>query len=166
LGLIVGKLPLKGVGRFKNYLYVCSHILKPKTKKIKKLFAILAIAGVMVACNNKKKDEKKPEGDSTATTTTTTTTGPETTTTTTSAGTPTFSDPTVQKFVDDYTAFIVQYKEGMKDLAKLAELSKSMQEWSTKGTDVGMKLATNPEDLQKWTAWWQAISKELMPEVK
>lgn len=132
---------------------------------MKKLFAILAIAGVMVACNNKKKDEKKPEGDSTATTTTTTTTDP-TTTTTTSAGTPTFSDPTVQKFVDDYTAFIVQYKAGMNDPAKMAELGKSMQEWSTRGAEVGMKLAANPEDLQKWSAWWEAISKELMPGMK
>lgn len=134
---------------------------------MKKLFAILAIAGVMVACNNKKKDEKKPEGDTTVTTTTTPTNTTEpTNTTTTSTDTPTFSDPTVQKFVDDYTAFIMQYKEGMKDPAKMAELSKSLQEWSTKGTEVGMKLATNPEDLQKWTAWWQAISKEFMPQMK
>ena len=133
---------------------------------MKKIFAILAIAGVMVACNNKKKDEKKPEGDSTATTTTTTTTDPTTTTTTTSAGTPTFSDPTVQKFVDDYTAFILQYKAGMNDPAKMAELSKSMSDWSTKATEVGLKLAANPENLQKWSSWWEAISKDLMPDMK
>ena len=32
---------------------------------MKKLFAILAIAGLMVACNNKKKEEKKTETDTT-----------------------------------------------------------------------------------------------------
>ncbi len=32
---------------------------------MKKLFAILAIAGLMVACNNKKKEEKKSETDTT-----------------------------------------------------------------------------------------------------
>ena len=32
---------------------------------MKKLFAILAIAGLMVACNNKKKEETKTETDTT-----------------------------------------------------------------------------------------------------
>jgi hypothetical protein len=32
---------------------------------MKKVFAILAIAGLMVACNNKKKDETKTNADTT-----------------------------------------------------------------------------------------------------
>lgn len=135
---------------------------------MKKLFAILAIAGVMVACNNKKKDEKKPEGDSTATTTTTTptTTEPTTTTTTTPSGVPTFSDPEVQKFANDYAAFIAEYKAGMKDPAKLMELSKNMQDWSTRATSVGLKLASKPDEAMAWANWITALSKEIMPEMK
>ena len=134
---------------------------------MKKLFAILAIAGVMVSCGNKKKGDKKPEGDTTATTTTTPTT--TTTTdpgTTAMAGVPTFSDPEVQKFANDYAAFIQEYKAGMKDPAKLMALAKNLQDWSTRATSVGMKLSTHPEEATAWANWMTACSKELMPEMK
>ncbi len=133
---------------------------------MKKFLAVLALVGVMTSCKDKKKDEKKPED---ATTTTTTTTDPGTTTTTTTtttaatAGVPTFADAEVQKFANEYGAFIAEYKAGMKDPAKLAELAKGMQEWSTKAQSIGMKLANSPDEAKKWAEWTLAISKELMP---
>jgi len=34
----------------------------------------------------------------------------------------------------------------MKDPAKLAELSKSMQDWGPRAQSIGMKLASSPEE--------------------
>ncbi|HUR65574.1 MAG TPA: hypothetical protein VMZ03_04420 [Chitinophagaceae bacterium] len=133
---------------------------------MKKLFAVLALAGVMVSCSNKKKDEKKAEGDTTTTTTTTVepTTTTTTTTTTAPAGVPTFSDPEVQKFANDYAAFIAEYKAGMNDPAKLQDLSAKMQDWSKRSTDIGMKLAAKPDEAKAWADWVMALSKEMMPK--
>lgn len=130
---------------------------------MKKVFAVLALAGVMASCNNKKKDEPKPEGDTTTTTTTTTEDPTTTTTTTTTTGVPTFSDPEVQKFANDYAAFIAEYKAGMSDPAKLADLSAKMQDWSKRSTDIGMKLAAKPEEAQAWANWVMEITKDMMP---
>lgn len=133
---------------------------------MKKVFAVLALVGVMTSCNNKKKDEKKPEGDTTTTTTTTTTENNTTTTTTENSGTPKFSDPEVQKFADDYAAFVKEYKAGMNDPAKLADLTAKMQEWSKKSTEIGMKLASKPDEAKAWADWIMQLSKEMMPATK
>ena len=133
---------------------------------MKKLFAVLALVGVMTSCKSKKKDEKKPEETTTTTPTDATTTPTDATTTTATAGVPTFSDPEVQKFANDYGAFMAEYKAGMKDPAKLAELSKGMTEWSTKAQSIGMKLATTPDEAKKWADWALELSKSLMPETK
>ena len=134
---------------------------------MKKLFAVLALAGVMVSCNNKKKDEKAPEKDTTTTTNTTNTTTETTTETTTApAGVPTFSDPEVQKFANDYAAFITQYKSGMTDPAKAAELAKSAQEWSKRSTEIAMKLAAKPDEAKAFSEWLMGLAKEMMPATK
>lgn len=137
---------------------------------MKKFFAVLALVGVMTSCKDKKKDEKKPEETTTTTPTDATTTPTDATTTTTTtaatAGVPTFSDPEVQKFANDYGAFIAEYKAGMNDPAKLAELSKNMTEWSTKAQSIGTKLATTPDEAKKWADWAMELSKSLMPETK
>ena len=135
---------------------------------MKKLFAVLAVAGIMASCNNDKKDEKKPDNGTTTTTTndpstTTTTTTTTTNATTAMAGVPTFSDPEVQQFANDYAAFIAEYKAGMKDPAKLMELSKNMQTWGTRAASIGMKLAQKPEEAKAWSDFMMACSKELMP---
>jgi len=132
---------------------------------MKKVLAVLALAGVMASCNNKKKDEPKPEGDTTTTTTTTTEdpTTTTTTTTTTDSGVPKFSDPEVQQFANDYAAFITEYKAGMNDPAKLADLSTKMQDWSKRSTDIGMKLASKPEEAKAWADWVLALTKDMMP---
>jgi hypothetical protein len=135
---------------------------------MKKLFAVLALVGVMTSCKDKKKDEKKPEETTTTTPPATDATTPPATdaATTATAGVPTFSDPEVQKFANEYGAFIAEYKAGMKDPAKLAELSKSMTDWSTKATAIGTKLATSPDEAKKWADWAMELSKSLMPETK
>ena len=130
---------------------------------MKKLFAVLAIVGVMTSCKSKKKEEVKPADNTTTTTTTTTTTD---NTTATVSGVPTFSDPEVQKFANDYAAFVQQYKAGMSDPTKLAELSKTMTDWSTRASSIGLKLAQHPEEAKAWSDWMVACSKEMMPTMK
>jgi hypothetical protein len=61
---------------------------------------------------------------------------------------------------------MAEYKAGMKDPAKLAELSKSMQDWSAKSQSFAMKLASNPEEAKKWAEWVMALTKEMMPAMK
>lgn len=127
---------------------------------MKKAFAILALVGVMSSCKDKKKDEKKSEETSTTTSTTT----PDATSAI--AGVPTFSDPEVQKFANDYTAFAQVYKTGIMDPAKAQEFSLSTQEWATKMQSIVMKLASNPEEMKKWDDWMTSLSKEMMPAAK
>lgn len=129
---------------------------------MKKVVAVLALAGLMMACNSKKKEDKGTGADAT---TTTTTDGNNTAPAPAPApnGVPTFSDPAVQQFVNDYAAFMEEYKSGMKDPAKLIELSKRAQEWSTKSTEVGMKLATNPQEAKAFADWMVEIAKSIMP---
>lgn len=126
---------------------------------MKKLFAIIALVGIMASCKDKKKDEPKTEGTETTTTTTTTTTE-----TTSVAGVPTFSDPEVQKFANDYGAFMAEYKAGMSDPAKLTKLANDMQEWSTKSQSIGMKLAAKPEEAKAWADWMLEMTKSIMPQ--
>lgn len=138
---------------------------------MKKIFAVLALVGVMTSCKSKKKDEAKPETttttDATTTPATDATTTPATETSTTAvAGVPTFKDADVQKFANDYTAFINEYKAGMTDPAKATELASRLQEWSKKSTEIGMKLATDQEELKKWTDWAMELSKVLTPATK
>ena len=128
---------------------------------MKKLFAVLALAGLMVSCSSKKKTEKTAGKD---TTVTTTNGGDKTTTTTTTTntnGVPTFSDPEVQKFANDYSAFIEEYLNGMKDPQKLAALGKEFTDWSGRAQQISMKLAANPEEAKKWADWALILSKKV-----
>jgi hypothetical protein len=131
---------------------------------MKKLFAVLALVGVMTSCKDKKKDEKKPDE---TTTTTTTTTGPATTTTTetttAAAGVPTFADAEVQKYVNDYTDFVnsvvAAYKS--KDLVKAGELAGKMSDWSSRSMSVAQKLGTSPEEAKKFSDYVTKLSADL-----
>ena len=130
---------------------------------MKKFLAILAVAGLMISCNNKKSEEKTSNSDTTVKTTENTggaQNNTTTTTTTNNAGVPSFSDPDVQKFANDYAAFLEEYKKGLKDPAKMADLTKSMQEWSTRSQEIGVKLASNPDEAKKWADWVMVISQE------
>jgi hypothetical protein len=130
---------------------------------MKKFLFVVAIAGIMTSCKDKK-DEKKAEEPTTIAPTEPTTTEPTNTAPVTSDVK--FSDPEVQKFADEYTAFVKSYKTGMVDPAKAQELSKTAQEWTTKMQPMVMILATNPVELKKWQDWAMALSKEMMPAMK
>jgi hypothetical protein len=149
-----------------NKPYLDAHYLKPKTKKMKKLFSMLALFSLLAVACKDKKDDKTPEPTTTPTTTepTTTPTTTEPTTTTTVPGVPKFSDPEVQKFANDYAAFMAEYKAGMNDPAKLADLTQRLQDWSKRSTDIGMKLATKPEEAKAWADWMLAMANDIMPK--
>ena len=128
---------------------------------MKKLFAVIALVGIMSSCKDKKNEEPKADdATTTAPATEATTTEPSTTAV---AGVPTFSDPEVQKFANDYNAFILEYKAGMKDPARIMELSKNMQDWATRAQSIGMKLAAKPEEAKAWAEWAASLSQNLMP---
>ncbi len=133
---------------------------------MKKLLSLIALVGIMASCNNKKEEKTDVKTDTTATTPTDNTTPTTTDNTTPTSGVPTFSDPEVQKFANDYAAFVAAYKAGMNDPSKMAELSKNMQEWTTKSQNVAMKLANSPEEAKKWSDWVMELSKEMMPTNK
>ena len=138
---------------------------------MKKLFAVLALAGVMASCNNKK-DEKKPDQGTSTTDTSKATTTTTTTTTTAVAGVPTFSDPEVQQYVNDYTAFVNSYLDAYKgkDMTKVAELATKMTDWSGRSMEVGKKLVANPDEAKAFTEYmtklsqdWANAAKAMMP---
>jgi hypothetical protein len=133
-------------------------INKLKSTKMKKIFVIMALAGIMVSCGGKKKDAATPDKP-----TTNEPSKMDPANNGAMAGVPTFSDPEVQKFVNEYSAWIKDYKTGMADPTKAAEMAKTAQEWSGKMTGIAMKIATNPGELQKWTDWAKWISNEMMP---
>ncbi len=129
---------------------------------MKKLLAVVALFSILVACNNKKKEATKTE-DNTVVPTTTEPTTTDPSTSATVSGVPSFSDPEIQKFANDYAAFITEYKAGIKNPARLEALTKNMQDWSTRGQSIGMKLASNPSEAKKWSDWWLAVTRDLYP---
>ncbi len=138
---------------------------------MKKFLSLVALVGIMASCNNSKEEKTETTTGDTATTTNNANTDNTTPTenTTPSGETPKFSDPEVQKFVDDYASFWNDYKTNWNNPEKMQEYSKKMSDWSTKAASVGQKLANNPEDLQKWNAWWTEMGnkmKELVPGSK
>lgn len=134
---------------------------------MKKFFAILAIAGMIVSCNNKKEEKTETTSSDTTTTTTTpvdnTTTTATDNTTTTPADVPTFADAEVQKFVNDYTAFVTSYVAAYKskDMTKISTMATDYQQWIGRTQSVGMKLANNPSDAQKFSDYMTKLSNDV-----
>jgi PBP1b-binding outer membrane lipoprotein LpoB len=134
---------------------------------MKKIFSMLALVSLLtVGCKDKKEDKKEEPTTTPATTepTTTPTTTDPAPTSNNADSVPSFSDPEVQKFANDYAAFVKEYKEGMKDPAKLTALAQKLQDWSKRATEIGTKLATSPDEAKKWTDWTMALAKEMMPK--
>jgi hypothetical protein len=131
---------------------------------MKKLLSLIAIVGIMASCNNKK-EEKTDTSKDTATTTTpgdnTNNTTP-TDNTTPTGDVPTFSDPEVQKYVNDYSAFVAAYVEAYKskDMTKVQELATKQTEWSAKTQNVAMKLANNPDEATKFSNYMTKLSQD------
>jgi hypothetical protein len=133
---------------------------------MKKLFAVLALVGVMTSCKSKKKDEKKPDETTVTTPPTDNTTPPPDVTP--AGDVPKFADADVQKYVDDYTAFanglIEAYKT--KDMAKIGTLSQKATEWSSKTMEISKKLMASPEEAQKFSNYITKISTDLTEAAK
>ena len=136
-----------------------------KSTNMKKLFAILALAGVMVSCNNKKKEEKKTEGDTTVIKDNTTNNMDDKTVT--AGDIPTFSDPEVQKYVNDYTEFVTLYVNAYttKDVSKIQEYSTKAMDWASRTMSVSQKLANNPEDAKKFSDYMTKLSDRMAAAV-
>ena len=132
---------------------------------MKRFFAMLALMGILISCNNKKTEEKTSVKDTTITNTKTKT-DDKTAVTTNTNGVPNFSDPDVQKFANDYYAFLQEYKTALKDPSKAMEMTKNMQEWSGKSTEISMKLAANPAEAKKWADWATVVSQEFADAAK
>lgn len=137
---------------------------------MKKLFAVLALVGVMTSCKDKKKEEKKPEETTTTTTTPTTTdatTAPVENTApaenTGSAAMPKFADAEVQKYVEDYTAFVTTYVNAAKtkDMTKVATMTTSATQWTSKSMDIAKKLMANPDDATKFSNYMSKLSDQM-----
>jgi hypothetical protein len=130
---------------------------------MKKLFAVLALAGLMVACNSKKKAEKTSGTENTTNTNDqTTTTNDNTTVTSNVTGVPTFADAEVQQYANDITAFVNAYLEALrsKNYTKAAELAPKWMDWTNRSASISMKLANNPEESKKWSDYWEKIGEE------
>ena len=125
---------------------------------MKKLFAVLALVGVMTSCKDKK-DEKKPEEPTTTAPTTSTPTSEPAT-----PGVPSFNDADVTAYVKSYEDYIAAYKKAVesKDMSKMVDLAKMGQDLATKGTTAAQKLATSPEDAKKLADYMTAKSAEIM----
>jgi hypothetical protein len=130
---------------------------------MKKLFAVLALVGVMTSCKDKK-DEKKPEEPTTTTPTDAPPTPTDATTPAATSGVPTFKDADVTAYVQSYEDYIAAYKKAVegKDMGKMAELGKMGQDLATKGTAAAQKLATSPDDAKKLADYMMAKSAEIM----
>jgi hypothetical protein len=121
-----------------------------KPQNMKKIFAVLAIIGVMTSCKGKKDDKKVEDKTTTAPTNTDTTTAPVTDN---AYVPPTFADPDVQKYVTEYSAFVTSYVDAFKakDMDKVAKLGKESTMWTEKSQSIPAKLAANPDAAKRFT---------------
>ncbi|HMU45799.1 MAG TPA: hypothetical protein PKC72_05475 [Chitinophagaceae bacterium] len=140
---------------------------------MKKLLLAIAVAGFFAACNNKKEDEKKVDDTSTTTATDQTDKATEPATNepsgnTSITGVPTFSDPEVQQFANDYAAFISEYKKVLANPASTqsAEFAMKWSQWASRSMSVGMKIASNPAESQKWSQWVESVNNEIRAMTK
>lgn len=126
------------------------------------LSALFASSMLVVSCN-----KKEPVVEEQTTTETTTTTDPvtETETTTTTTETtlevPKFSSPEVQKYAEEYTAFVKDQVAAAKsgDAAKVTELQAKAAEWAKKGQTAMAKFT--PEDAKLWADYYAKLGEQL-----
>src|SRR5688572_14136528 len=129
---------------------------------MKKLLSLIALVGIMASCNNKKEEKTDVKTDTTATVPADNTNTTPADNTTPTGDVPTFSDPEVQKYVNDYSAFVAAYVEAYKskDMTKVQELSTKATEWTSKTQNIAMKLANNPEEATKFSNYMTKLSQD------
>lgn len=139
---------------------------------MKKVFAVLALVGVLASCKDKKDSKTEEVKTDTAVVTTppptTTTDVAPTTTTTTDGSTPKFKDSDVQAYADAYAAYAAAYKKAAdsKDMSKFTELNKMGQDLSAKASAMSMKLSTTPDEAQKLSDFIMAKTNEIAEYTK
>ncbi len=82
---------------------------------------------------------------------------------------PTFSDPTVTKWCQDYKNFLDAYVAAIngKDYSKITALSQEFStQWASKSMEVGMKLSANPEEAKKFSDFTTAVSNQFSEAMK
>lgn len=128
---------------------------------MKKVFAVLALVGVLASCKDKKDEKKEDVKSDTAVVTTPPPTDPGPTTDNTAV--PKFADAEVQKYVDDYTAFVNGYVAAYKskDMTKITEWSTKATEWASKTQTITMKLANSPEEATKFSNYMAKLSQDM-----
>ena len=130
---------------------------------MKKMLLVLLTLGVIFSCG--KKEEPKTDDAKTETQTETTAEPAKEDAAATEGAT--FKDPEVQKYVDDYKAYIKEVTEVVtsKDAAKFAELGTKAQEWATKGQEVAAKLANDPEENKKFEEEMAKLGQQYADEM-
>jgi 2-phospho-L-lactate guanylyltransferase (CobY/MobA/RfbA family) len=124
---------------------------------MKKFFLAIAAVGI-VSLASCKSEEKKVEDATKDVTEQAVETGMDNAETATdiavaSSDMPTFSNPEVQKFAEEYQAYYNQLMEAANsgDATKLQELTAQGIEWSKKASEWTQKMTA--EDSQKWIDW-------------
>ncbi|MEG0917740.1 MAG: hypothetical protein RSF68_12080 [Myroides sp.] len=130
------------------------------------LSALFASAMLVVSCDKKQGVEEKTTTETETTVDPATETQTTTTTTETTLEVPKFSSPEVQKFAEEYTAYVKQSMEAAKsgDAAKISELQAKATEWTKKQTELAGKLT--PEDAKLWQDYYMKLSEQMTAPIK
>lgn len=82
---------------------------------------------------------------------------------------PTFSDPAVTQWCQDYKNFLDAYVAAIngKDYTKITSLGQEFStKWASKSMEVGMKLSANPEEAKKFSDFTTAVSNKFSEALK
>ena len=130
---------------------------------MKKMLLVLLTLGVIFSCGKKE----EPKADDAATETQTETTAEPAKEDAAATEGATFKDAEVQKYVDDYKAFIKEMSDAVaaKDAAKMQELTTKGSEWATKSQEIAAKL-TDPEEAKKFGEEMTKLGQEFAAEME
>ncbi|MFL9835701.1 hypothetical protein [Chryseobacterium terrae] len=128
----------------------------------KLIFPLAVIAISLTACKKETKaEDSKPATEEVASDKPATEEVPASTESA-SSDLPKFSSPEVQKFAEEYSAYVNESIEASKsgDAAKVQALSAKAQEWATKTQEATAKMT--PEDVKLWTDYYTKLSQKMM----
>jgi hypothetical protein len=123
-----------------------------KQRNMRKILLSLLLVGVIFSCGQKEESSSKNTESST------------TESTESNSGAPKFKDPEVQKFADAYAELSKEYDNMTPE--KAAELSQKFQDLSSKSQEITQKLASDPEEAQKFTDYMMEIGEEIQEKMK
>ena len=118
---------------------------------MRKILLSLLLVGVIFSCGQKEESSSKNTESST------------TESTESNSGAPKFKDPEVQKFADSYAELSKEYDNMTPE--KAAELSRKFQDLLSKSQEITQKLASDPEEAQKFTDYMTEIGEEIQEKM-